>query len=152
MFRRKENSSLPVILPKEWTDQFKQTLLKIYGEQCLKDDKTFEIYAYTYPDEVLLIVSYLGLDSNEIPLTLFLSTDLKEQTKSVQALDTLCDSVGIFFDQYFGQLKAEAQKDSSDFYVYEWEEEKINQMNIYYKLTRENIHLTIEANKLLGEF
>lgn len=147
MFNRVETSTLPLPLPAEWNEEFKRNLLKIYGDKCLKDDKTFEIYAYTFPEEVLLIVSYVGLDQHVIPTTLFLSTDLKLNSKPEKSLDTLCDSVGVFFDHYFGN-----QTDDEEFeeYVYEWTEEDMSGTTIYYKITRENIALSLEADRLLN--
>jgi hypothetical protein len=149
MFRRVESESLPLPLGKEWIDQFKQTLLNLYGDKCLKHDRTFEIYAYTYPEEVLLIVSYVSLDKFVSPVTLFLSTDLSNSSKPEKTLDLLCDSVGIFFDHYFAS--SSDQEDIFDEYVYEWEEEEISNSKIFYKITRENIALTMEANRLLGD-
>jgi len=150
MFRRIESDAVGTQLPNEWANQFKQTLLKIYGDKCLKDDKTFEIYAFTYPEEVLLIVSYVSFDKYTAPTTLFLSTDLNNQSKPEKTLDALCDTVGVFFDHYFG---SESSNDEIfDEYIHEWSEEEISGYKIFYKINRENIALSIEASKLLGEF
>jgi hypothetical protein len=148
MFRRLETDTLETSLPEKWCKEFKQTLLKIYGEKCLRDDKTFEIYAFSYPDEALLIVSYCGLDPYIAPTTLFLSVDLNESAKVEKLFDTMCDSVGIFFDHYFANDIS--NEDIFDEYVHEWEEEELNGLKIFYKITRENIALTLEANRLLS--
>lgn len=149
MFRRVESDSKALIIPSEWTDKFKQTLLKIYGDKCLKDDKTFEIYAFTYPEEVLLIVSYLGLDQFVLPVTLFLSADLKADENPKNTLDILCDSVGIFYDHYFAVN--ENIDEIFDEYLYEWDKEEIKNIEVYFKVTRENVGLTLAANQLLGD-
>jgi hypothetical protein len=150
MFRRVESESNATQLPKEWVDQFKQTLLNIYGDKCLKDDRTFEIYAQTYPEEVLLIVSYMGLDKYSSPLTLFLSGDLVAASNPKKTLDNLCDFVGVFFDHYFGLTKDSLEVFED--YIYDWEEEDFNSTKLFFKVTRENVALTMEANLLLGEF
>lgn len=149
MFRRVESESKALVIPSEWTNKFKQTLLKIYGDKCLKEDKTFEIYAFTYPEEVLLIVSYLGLDQNVLPVTLSLSADLKVNENPEKTLDILCDSVGIFFDHYFAA--GEKEDEIFDEYAYEWDKETINNIDVYFKVTRENVGLTLAANQLLGD-
>jgi hypothetical protein len=150
MFRRSETEIAPLPLPPEWLNPFKQTLLNLYGDKCIKEERTFEIYAYTYPEEALLIVSYVGLDPFVAPLTLFLSIDLKLALKPEKSFDILSDSVGIFFDHYFA-INGD-NEDIFDEYVHDWEEEEISGNKIYFKITRENIALSLEANKLLGEF
>lgn len=151
MFRRLENDSTPLQLPKEWTDEFKQTLLNIYGDKCLKEDRTFEIYAFTYPEEVLLIASYVSLDKYIAPITLFLSADLKDSNKSEKALDVLCDSVGMYFDQFFAKDTTDEEEILEEFNS-DWVSETISGLEVYYKVSRENVGLSIEASKLLGEF
>jgi hypothetical protein len=148
MFNRVETSTLPLPLPKEWGEEFKQNLLKIYGDKCLKDDRTFEIYAYTFPKEVLLIVSYVSFDQHVIPTTLFLSADLSTESKPEKVMDTLCDSVGVFFDHYFAQTKDDEEFEE---FVHEWTDEEMSGITVYYKITRENIALTLEADRLLTE-
>jgi len=149
MFRRVESDSKALVIPSEWTNKFKQTLLKIYGDKCLKDDKTFEIYAFTYPEEVLLIVSYLGLDQNVLPVTLSLSADLNGNENPEKTLDILCDSVGIFYDHYFAV--SENSDEIFDEYSVDWEKEEIKNIEVHFKVTRENVGLTLAANQLLGD-
>ncbi len=149
MFRRVESDSKALVIPSEWTNKFKQTLLKLYGDKCLKDDKTFEIYAFSYPEEVLLIVSYLGLDQNILPVTLSLSADLKVNENPEKTLDILCDSVGVFYDHFFAA--GEKEDEIFDEYSYEWDKEEIQKIEVYFKVTRENVGLTLAANHLLGE-
>lgn len=148
MFSRLEHEIAAVLFPKDWAEGLKQILLNIYGDKCLKDDKTFEIYGFSYPNEVLMIVSYVGLDKFIAPVTLFLSADLNEKTKTDEVINDMFDSVGVFFDSYF------AEKDSDeiwDDYVLDWEETEFNKQNFFYKITRENIGLSIEADLLLGK-
>lgn len=150
MLSRKEHEITPVYLPKEWTDQVKQILLNVYGDRCIKDDKTFEVFALTYPTEAILFISYLDSDNNQSPITLSLSVDLVESNDSKKILDTLINIAGEYFDIYFSEEKN--SESLWDGYVYEWEEEERNKLKFFYKISRENIALTIEANKLLEEF
>lgn len=149
MLNRIETETAPLQLPNTWTDTFKQSLLNIYGDKCLQDERTFEIYAFTFPEEALLITSYVGLDQYTSPVTLFLSADLKNNEKPEKTLDILCDSVGVFFDHYFGFRGKEDE--IFDDYVFEWQEEDFSGIKVFHKITRENVGLTLEANRLLGE-
>lgn len=149
MFSRLDHEIAAVLFPKDWAEGLKQILLNIYGDKCLKEEKTFEVYGFSYPNEVLMIVSYVGLDKFIAPVTIFLSADLNEATKTDAVINDMFDSVGVFFDAFFA--KEETSDEIWDDYVLDWEETEFNKQNFYYKVTRENIGLSIEADLLLGE-
>ena len=149
MFSRLDHESLPVQFPKDWAEGLKQILLNIYGENCIKEDKTFEVYGFSYPAEVLMIVSYVGLDKFAAPLTLFLSSNLTQNTKTDEIINTMFDSVGVFFDSYFA--KSGNQDEIWDEYILDWEETEFEKLKFFYKVTRENIGLSMESDRLLGE-
>jgi hypothetical protein len=149
MFSRLDHDIPAVLFPKEWAEGLKQILLNIYGDKCIKAEKTFEVFGFSYPNEVLLIISYLGLDKFEIPVTIFISCDLDKDTDSDKIIDTMFDSAGVFFDQYFSSN--ESSEEIWDDYVHDWEESEFSKLKIFYKVTRENISLSIQANLLLEE-
>lgn len=149
MFSRLDHDIPAVLFPKDWAEGLKQILLNIYGDKCLKDDKTFEVYGFSYPNEVIMIVSYAGLDKFVAPVSLFLSSELSETTKTDAVINDMFDSVGVFFDAFFAN--EENSEEIWDDYVLDWEETEFNKQNFFYKVTRENIALTMEANLLLGE-
>jgi hypothetical protein len=149
MFSRLDHDIAAVFFPTDWAAGLKQILLNIYGDKCLKDDKTFEVYGISYPSEVLMIVSYIGLDKFIAPITLSLSADLNEKTKTDEIINDMFDSVGVFFDSYFA--KEENSDEIWDDYILDWEESEFNKQKFFYKVTRENIGLSIEADLLLGE-
>ncbi len=146
MFQRIDSEIPAIELPEKWRQELKQSLLKVYGDQCLKDDKTFDVYGFTYPNELLIIASYVGMDQGTIPITIFLSADINQKSDPKKLFDSLLDNIAIFFDQYFQNINNEEW----DEFVYEWQEEVINRQTFYYKVTRENISLTLEAEKLLN--
>ncbi len=146
MFQRIDTEVNAIELPMEWRQDLKQSLLNIYGDHCIKHDRTFDIYAFTYPSELLIIASYIGLDPNIIPTTLFLSADLRPDTDPKKLFNSLLDNIAIFFDQFFQNTNNE----EFDEYVHEWQEEVVNRQTFYYKITRENIGLTLEAERLLN--
>ena len=151
MFSRLDHETQAVLFPKDWADGLKQILLNIYGEQCIKDDKTFEVYGFSYPNEVLLIISYAGLDKFVAPVTLFLSSDLDSKTKSDKIMDTMFDSAGVFFDSYFAASDDEDNDEIWDDYVLDWQDAEFGSDKIFYKVTRENVGLSMQADLLLGD-
>lgn len=149
MFSRLDHEVAPVVFPKEWNESVKTTLLSLYGDKCIKDDRTFEIFSFTYPTELLLIVSYTSLDKMIAPITLFLSTDLQKDKKDPKKImDNLFDAVGVFYDSYFAGRGSE-ENEIWDEYIYEWEEADFGKQKIFYKVTRENIALSLEAESIL---
>lgn len=152
MFSRLDHEIKPVQFPKDWADGLKQVLLNIYGEQVIKEEKTFEIYGFSWPKEVLLIVSYVGLDKFETPVTLFISADLTEKTNSEKMINNMFDCAGVFFDSYFaGQKDLEENEEAFDDYIHVWDETDFHGQKLFYRVNRENVSLTMQADLLLGE-
>lgn len=152
MFSRLDHEVKPVQFPKDWADGLKQVLLNIYGEHAIKEEKTFEVHGFSWPKEVLLIVSYLGLDKFETPITLFISADLTEKIDSEKMINTMFDCAGVFFDSYFaGQKEIDEAGEIFDDYVHEWDETDFHNQKLFYRVTRENVGLTMQADLLLGE-
>lgn len=150
MFSRLNHETKAVLFPKDWADGLKQILLNIYGEQAIKNEKTFEVFGFSYPTEALLVVSYIGLDKFETPVTLFLSTELNDKVKADKIMDTMFDSAGVFFDSYFAT--EENEDEIWDDYVLDWQDAEFGSDKVFYKVTRENVALTMQADALLGDF
>lgn len=149
MFSRLDHETPAVFFPKEWAEGLKQILLNIYGEYCIKNEKTFEVFGFSYPNEVLLIISLVGLDKFETPITLFISSDLNEKNASDKIMDNMFDSAGVFFDTYFAHDPS--SEELWDEYILDWEETEFSSAKFFYKITRENISLSIQADLLLKE-
>jgi hypothetical protein len=150
MFARLNHEVTPVLFPKEWSENVKKTLLNIYGEKCIKEDRTFEIFTFTYPTELLLIISYTSLDKMKAPITLFLSSNLEEQKDPKKTMNNLFDAVGVFYDSHFAN-NTDLESALSDEFIYEWQEADFAKQQIYYKVTRENIALSLEAESILNK-
>lgn len=151
MFSRLDHDIPAVLFPKDWAESLKQILLNIYGDKCLKDDRTFEVYGFSYPTEVLMIVSYVGLDKNILPLTLFVSSDLTTDTKANEIQDDMFDFVGVFLDEYFAKTEHGDEDEIFEEFVLDWDETEFNKKSFFLKVSRENIALTMAADALLGK-
>lgn len=152
MFARNPQEINPVLFPKEWSQELKQILLNIYGQHCITEEKTFEVFGFSYPNEVLLIVSFVGIDKFVTPVSFFVSSDLTNIEDPKKLMGILFDSVGVFFDSYFQEINL--LKDNPDEiwdqYIFDWEEFEFSSKKLFYKITRENIALTMEAELLLN--
>ncbi|RLA61920.1 MAG: hypothetical protein DRQ88_09880 [Epsilonproteobacteria bacterium] len=143
MLSRKQHDVEGISLPDEWTNEFTGLLNSIYKDECNRANKSFYILGFTYPNEVLLAISFMDdQDMNALPVTLIISADLKEGQKAKKLLDTLIDSVGVFFDSHFGNTEGNDYNTS-------WSNETFRNIEIFYQVSRENILLTLKADELL---
>tara|TARA_Y100000780_G_C13696127_1_gene423448 strand:+ start:201103 stop:201540 length:438 start_codon:yes stop_codon:yes gene_type:complete len=145
LLSRKEQERLGIVLPEQWRQKVESVLYGVYQKNCDNDKKGFQVYAITYPDELLLTASYLNQEKlEEAPVTYMISMDLEEKEDPQKYLDTLIDSIGIFFDQYF------ADANWND-YQANWEEAEYKKLKFFYKISRENMALSIQAEQLLNQ-
>jgi len=148
MFARKASSKNGKSIPQDWLLSLTILLNETYQNECEKQERTFDVYGQIYQDELLLAVSWLSEKDEYIaPITCFLSCEpdqMNDDKKVKSTQQNFIDVVGIFFDQIFA---------TDSWYEFEptWQEVNYKQENYFFKLSRENIKLTLEANKLLGE-
>ena len=64
-------------------------------------------------------------------------------------MNTMFDSAGVFFDSYFAT--EENIDEIWDDYVLDWEETEFGSDKLFYKVTRENVGLSMQADALLNE-
>lgn len=140
----------PSYLPDAWRNEVESLLHEIYADQEALDGRTFEVFGLTYPDELLLLVSLahpLGSDqAGSAAVSFQVSADLNESEKPDKLLKTLVDSFGLFFDHYFQNI---AHQDNEDFFRPRWEEQTSQGKTFYYRISRENISLALQAEALL---
>ncbi len=149
MLSRKEQSRPGRPLPEQWHGELREALANLYGDRAKGEGKAFQVHGFTYPDELFLAVSYSGPEGDSAaPTTYMASADLgdgeaaKENPKTL--FDVLIDSVGLFFEAFFGHPR-------EDFYRGTWCESEMRGHTFYYRVTRENVALTLRADELLGE-
>jgi hypothetical protein len=146
MLYRKEQTKQGITIPTDWCESAEQVLYSAYQKHCDAQQKGFKFYGLTYPNEVYMAISYLDVENElEAPVTYHVSADLKESDKDLKKLlDKLIDSVGIFFDIYFADPNWNE-------YVVNWTEGTFQGQDFHYKITRENIGLSIQAEYLLNQ-
>lgn len=148
MLSRKDNQVKGDALPAEWSENLAQLLNQNYEKECQKHDSHFEVFGQVYPEELILIVSFVSPTHPEkLPVTCFLSCEqehLSTPKKAEQTQKDYIDMVGLFFDEVFSN-------EDWDSYEPLWQEVAYKDDMYLYKITRENIGLTIAASKLLGE-
>ncbi len=147
MLARKKTSKQGKPIPQDWTEGLARLLNETYKTECKQNGRYFDAYGQIYQDELLLIVSYLSeKDEYLAPITLFLSSEpdqisTPEKVKDTQA--NYIDISGLFFDEIF------ADEEWNGFEPV-WQEVSHKNQNYFYKITRENINATLEADRLLG--
>lgn len=148
MLARKKSSKNGKVLPQDWLEGLGRLLNETYQSECKQNGRYFDAYGQVYEEELLLVISYLSeKDEYVAPITLFLSSDpdqIANESKVKETQENFIELVGLFFDEIF------ADADWNNFEP-NWQEVTHKHQNYYFKITRENINATLEANKLLGE-
>lgn len=145
MLARKEQTKPGILLPDKWRDKVESVLYSVYQAQCDQIQKNFQVHGLTYPDELYLAVGILNPEKLEVaPVTYIASLDLEKDQDPEKFLDTLIDSLGVFFDSYFKDI------DWND-YVANWTEASYKDLKFFYKISRENVALSIQAEILLNQ-
>ena len=148
MFARKASSKTGKSIPQVWLESLARMLDETYADQNKKHDRYFDVYGQIYAEELLLVVSWLPeKDTFSAPVTCFLSCEpeqMNDETKVKATQQSFIDVIGLFFDEVF------ATEDWAEFEP-NWQEVSYKHENYFFKISRENISLSLEANKLLGE-
>ncbi len=148
MFQRKKSLKPGLDLPQEWTQSVSDLLNETYEKECETRNRHFDVFGQILPEEMVVVAGLSNLENpTESAISIFLSSDIQvgletKKLKDIQA--TFVDLFGLLFDEIFSQ---------SDWSEWEpmWQEVEYEGFTFHHKITRENILLTIEANRLLQE-
>jgi hypothetical protein len=147
MLPRKSTSKSGKAFPLDWIEGLARLLNETYKTECKQNGRYFDLYGQVYQEELLLIVSYLSENDEYLaPISLFLSSAPEQITtpsKVKETQENFIDLVGLFFDEIF------EQEEWNEFEPL-WQEVTHKNQQYFYKITRENINATLEANRLLG--
>ena len=146
MLSKKEQDKPGILLPNSWCEKVEGVLSATYKASCEAQGKQFQVHGITYPNELFLAVGLFD-PSNLLlaPVSYVVSLDLEANKNEPETyLDTLIDSMGIFFDSYFAD---------SEWNEYQavWTEAEYKKLKFHYKVSRENLALTIQAESLLNQ-
>ena len=144
-FSRLSEEKEGVSLPSEWIDEVVSILNQTYEDFCLNNSRAFKCYAESYPEELLVIASIVNpIETNKIPITFSLSVDLRNDSSKEmkKLLDSSINIIGNFIDIYIAT-------ESWDEFCSNWTYEEKKKFKFFYTVSRENIELTLEADKLL---
>ena len=132
-------------LPTEWTEELTKTLTEAYFDQSEKDKKFFDVYGEIYEKEFVVIVSYIHHEDQMCsPISVFISHDIVDDSKRYkEVLKSLVDLSGEIFDDIFATEKWHD-------YNSNWTCNKYKGCEFHYKITRENVSLTLQAEEFLG--
>ena len=148
MLGRNEKSISGQNMPQDWLEGLSRLLNESYKNEVETHNRYFDIFGKIYEEELLLVVSWLSVkDQFELPIACFLSCDAEQMNSEKKVKDTqdnFIELVGLFFDEIF------ASEDWSEFEPV-WQPVTHKAENYWFKLSRENVNLTIEADRLLGE-
>lgn len=131
-------------LPAEWTESFVKVLTDTYFKQSEKDNRFFDVYGKIFEEEFVVVISYIHHeDQMASPISVFVSHDHLENSKKMKvALESLVNLAGHIFDDIFSS-------DDWNGFLPNWTENKFDNNTYFYKITRENISLTIQAEEIL---
>ena len=148
MFSRHNEALKGTALPEKWITDLKKVINDTYEDQLNKANLSLEIFGEIYPKELGLAFSLTDKSNIQgAAITLFTSSDLEEKTNPEDVLSQVINSSSEFFELIFNGF---AENDES-IYQARWEKTDLKGHNFYYRISRENIGLTILANKLLEE-
>lgn len=145
MLARLNTSEKGQELPSEWKEFVEQVLNDSFLSECQKLSGKFQLFGEVFPEEFLVMASFLS-ENEAAPLTCFLSAE-KDQIDTPKKLKKTQED----FLKLFGHLFDEAFAKGDDDTIYEpvWQDVTLKSEKYFFKLSRENIALTIEANRLL---
>ena len=144
MFSRKNSLGQGTPLPRAWIEDTESLLLDAYAQYLKEFGKAFFVMGRTYPNELWAAFCLLPKDSDGLPVTYSVSSDLQRDSHSKKILSSLLDSAGMFFDSYFAN-----PRDWSDYNPH-WSKVALNGEEFFSCITRENFKLSAQAEKLLA--
>ena len=143
MLSRHNEEAVGAKLPQEWLENVRRTVNDSYQGLLTKNNMSLEVYGEIHPGEVAIAFSLIESDDPKgAAITLMTSGDLQEKEDPKSILDQILNSCSEFFDLIL-------TSENEDFFQPNWIQTNFVKNNFYFKITRENIGLSIIANELL---
>jgi len=148
MYFRRFEEEQGSAFPEKWQNKINSSFEDYFKGKLKRSNFSFQSHGFLHADEVITVITYQKHQSASSPISLIISQDLKQKDLEAKKLDkikdTLLDISGIIFQDIFRSLESD-----EDVYLNHWASYEYKKQDYFYKITRENPDLTIEANKLL---
>ena len=130
-------------IPAAWIMELEDLLNTTYEGQLKLFEKRIKVFGELHPKEIAMAFSILSQDKNSTDaITLMVSGDLNEKNDPKKTLDHILNYSSEFFDLIFNDQ-------GQDEFQPNWVKTDLKKDNFFFKITRENVELTLMANKLL---
>jgi hypothetical protein len=140
-------------LPSEILLELEGLFGSVYANECKKQGRRIHFYGELYDTEMVLILTLLNSKDpmGLAPVTFFISTIINDvkTLKNQTTISVISDLFGVLIENFFRNYDQNNDQDNEDFYLVDWLSSAQGKFEFFYKTTRENILLTIEANKIL---
>lgn len=146
MLSRKNDDLKAGYLPDNWSQDVETMLGEVYQEY-LQNGAKFRVIGMTFPDEVVLNVTFQSENEGLSTFSYQVSADLMGKNDPQKLWPKMIDSIGFVLDELFDQIK----RGELIGYVTEWKKIEFQKEEFYFKITREDIELTLKANQLLAQ-
>lgn len=149
MFFRKYEEIMGIHYPQQWRDKVSETFNAYFSEESIIKEHVFQSFGFHHIDETVIIISLVPFSEITSPVSLFISKDLSENEKKSErdfnkAKDNILDIAGIILKELI--------KDFDNLeYILNWTEYEFRKEKYFYKITRENIDLSIKTEEILSE-
>lgn len=144
MFSRiSQNEELVSKFPKEMNEKITDALTNELSQQLIDDQRYFFSYGEIYSQEILSVISLLHqTEVQQSPVTLYLSVELDKSNFDIKIIDEIVAFAISVFEE------VSRVSDWNEYSVI-WQKTNLHSTEAHYKISRENIQLTLEANKIL---
>ena len=149
MFFRKYEEVMGIAFPKEWSQSVSLSFGEYFKDKLDFRYASIQSYGFHHIDEFVIIISYVSEEELKSPVSIFISKDLEEKEKSSErefkkAKDAVLDIAGIMLNDLCENI-------FDVDYTLRWTEYDFRKQKYHYKITRENIDLTIKTEEILRE-
>ncbi len=147
IFRKYENEKSERF-PEQWSDQVSLSFNEYFKEKYKLEGKIFYCYGFLCKDELLVGLSLNNETENpESPITVFLSKDLTEEEREKpktfeKAKQEMLDILGLIFRDLLNEDDVP--------YFGDWAKYEYKKNEYFYKVSREDLELYIQAEALLN--
>lgn len=146
MIFRKHEELIGESFPEKWSDNLNLNFSEYFSEKLKLSNTSFFSHGQLCADEIVMAMTVRD-NANEKMATIILSRDLNKQefeapTKISKVKDQMVDILGVMVKEMLTDFEEIS-------YGGRWNDYKYKKDNYFYKISREDISLLLETEKLL---